>query len=102
MQLMMNAETAMCFYTIIFISNIDLHDWDTLTLHLTFFNLYAFSRCFYPKRLAVHLGYTFFCQYVCSLGIQPITFWAANAMLYHWATGTQNSIPDKQLRVLFS
>ncbi len=24
-------------------------------------------------------------QYVCSLGIEPTTFCAANAMLYHWA-----------------
>ncbi len=30
----------------------------------------------------------FFYQYVCSLGIEPTTFCAANAMLYHWATGT--------------
>ncbi len=29
-----------------------------------------------------------FFQYVCSLGIEPTTFCAANAMLYHWATGT--------------
>ncbi len=29
-----------------------------------------------------------FCQYVCSLGIEPTTFSAANAMLYHWATET--------------
>ncbi len=27
-------------------------------------------------------------QYVCFLGIEPTTFWASNAMLYHWATGT--------------
>ncbi len=27
-----------------------------------------------------------FCQCVCSLGIEPTTFCAANAMLYHWAT----------------
>ncbi len=27
------------------------------------FYFYAFSRCFYPKQLIVHLGYTFFCQY---------------------------------------
>ncbi len=33
-------------------------------------------------------SYTFFYQYVCSLGIEPTTFCAANAMLYHWATGT--------------
>ncbi len=25
---------------------------------------------------------------VCSLGIEPMTFCAANTMLYHWATGT--------------
>ncbi len=50
--------------------------------------IYAISRCFYPKRLTVHSGYTFFfCQYVCSLGIEPTNFCAANAMLYHWATG---------------
>ncbi len=36
--------------------------------------IYAFSRCFYPKRLTVHLGYIFFCQYMCSLGIEPTTF----------------------------
>ncbi len=51
--------------------------------------IYAFSIRFYPKRLTVHSGYTFFSQYVCSLGIEPTTFCAANAMLYHWATGTQ-------------
>ncbi len=42
--------------------------------------IYAFSRHFYPKRLTS--GYTFvFYQYVCSLGIEPTTFCAANAML---------------------
>ncbi len=49
--------------------------------------IYAFSRRFYPKRLIVHLGYTFFCQYLYSLGIEPTTLCAANAMLYHWVTG---------------
>ncbi len=29
-----------------------------------------------------------FCKYVCSLGIEHTIFCAANAMLYHWATGT--------------
>ncbi len=29
-----------------------------------------------------------FYQYVCSLRTEPTTFCAANAMLYHWATGT--------------
>ncbi len=36
--------------------------------------IYAFSRRFYPKRLTVHSGYTLFCQYACSLGIEPTTF----------------------------
>ncbi len=27
-----------------------------------------------------------FYQYMCSLGIEPTTFCAANIMLYHWAT----------------
>ncbi len=36
----------------------------------------------------------FFFQYVCSLGIEPTTFCAANAMLYHQATGTIQSIPE--------
>ncbi len=36
--------------------------------------IYAFSRRFYPKRLTVHSCYTYFCQYMCSLGIEPTTF----------------------------
>ncbi len=43
----------------------------------TFYNyiyIYAFSRRFYPKQLTVHSGYTCFCQYMCSLGIEPTTF----------------------------
>ncbi len=30
-----------------------------------------------------------FCQYMCSLGIEPTTFCAANTMLYHWTTQEQ-------------
>ncbi len=45
--------------------NLNLPD---LRLH---FLHYAFSRCFYPKRLTVQSGYTFvFYQYACSLGIE--------------------------------
>ncbi len=51
--------------------------------------IYAFSRRFYPKRLTVHLGYTFFCQYMCSLGIEPTTFALLTQCSNHWATGTQ-------------
>ncbi len=32
--------------------------------------------------------YSFFHQNVCFQGIEPTTFCTANAMLYHWATGT--------------
>ncbi len=48
--------------------------------------MYAVNRRFYPKRLihAIHIFVR-----MCSLGIEPTTFCAANAMLYHWATGTQ-------------
>ncbi len=37
-------------------------------------------------------GYTFFFFFIsmCSLGIEPTTFCAANAMLYHWATNMYN------------
>ncbi len=45
--------------------------------------IYAFSRRFYPKRLTVHSGYTFYFINMCFLGIEPTTFCAANAMLYH-------------------
>ncbi len=38
--------------------------------------IYAFIRL---QIQAIHI----FCQYVCSLGIEPTTFCAANAMLYH-------------------
>ncbi len=34
---------------------------------------------------AIHF---FFFISMCSLGIEPTTFCAANAMLYHWTTGT--------------
>ncbi len=35
---------------------------------------------------SVHSGYTCIVS-MCFLGIEPMTFCAANAMLYHWATG---------------
>ncbi len=53
--------------------------------------IYAFSRCFYPKRLTVHSCYTYFqymCQYMCSLGIEPTTFALLTQCSNHWATGT--------------
>ncbi len=54
--------------------------WADKFLGITF----TLIRRFYPKRITVHSGYTFFFyQYVCSLGIEPTTFCVANAMLYH-------------------
>ncbi len=62
--------------------------------------IYPFSRRFYPKRLTVHLGYIyFFLPYVCSLGIEPTTFCAANTMLYHWATWTQYKASVYEARI---
>ncbi len=49
--------------------------------------MYAFSRHFYPKWFTEHSGHKFFVS-MCSLGIEPPTFCAANTMLYHWATWT--------------
>ncbi len=51
--------------------------------------IYAFSRRFYPKRLTVHSRYTYFCQYMCSLGIEPTTFALLMQCSNHWATGTR-------------
>ncbi len=48
--------------------------------------IYAFSRPFIPKRLTMHSVYTLSFVSMCSLGIEPTTFCAANAMLNHWAT----------------
>ncbi len=45
---------------------------DVLDVHYIY--IYAFSRRFYPKLFTVNSGYTFICQYVCSLGIEPTTF----------------------------
>ncbi len=40
---------------------------------------------FIQSDLQLHSGYTFLNQYVCSLGIEPTTFCAADEMLYLWA-----------------
>ncbi len=55
---------------------------------LLYIYIYAFSRRFYPKRLTVHSGYTFFCQYMCSLAIEPTTFALLPQCSNQWATGT--------------
>ncbi len=48
----------------------------------------TFSRGFYPKWLTVHSGYTFVLSVSVFPGNRTHNLCAANAMLYHWATGT--------------
>ncbi len=92
-----------CFWSLI----LQTSDWKIIIIAINYSNrvpnrsgkkvrsTFAFSRLFYPKRLTVHSGYTFFFyQYMCSQGIEPTTLCAANAMLYHWATGTPRSVFD--------
>ncbi len=64
---------------------------------------FTFMRHFYPKRLTVHSGYTFFLS-VCVFpgNWTHDLFCAANAMLYHWATGTLFQIPRMQRWVVTS
>ncbi len=50
--------------------------------------IYAFNRRFYPKRLTVHSGYTFVLSVCVFPWNRTHNLCAANAMLYHWATGT--------------
>ncbi len=54
-----------------------------------FIYIYAFSRRFYPKRLTVHSGYTFFVS-MCSLGIEPTTF----ALLTQCSTTEPQELPS--------
>ncbi len=60
----------------------------TRRVHFSYIYIYAFSRRFYPKRLTVHSGYTFVLSVCVFPGNRTHNLCAANAMLYHWATGT--------------
>ncbi len=59
-----------------------------LCKYLVTIYIYAFSRRFYYNCIQV----IHFHQYVWSLGIEPTTFCAADAMFYHWATQVTNTI----------
>ncbi len=48
------------------------------------FTFMHLANAFIQSNLQVNSGYNFFVS-MCSLGIEPTTFCAANAMLYHWA-----------------
>ncbi len=55
-------------------------------LHLHY--IYAFSRCFYPKRLTLHSSYSFtFYQLLLSLGIEPMILALLAPCSTIWATG---------------
>ncbi len=73
-------------HTYFFISNLHIPDLITLSLSI----LFTFTRRFYPKRLTVHSGYTFVLSVCVFPGNRTHNLCAANAMLYHWATGTQD------------
>ncbi len=45
------------------------------------------------------LVYNFFCQYMCSLGIEPTTFALLMQFSNHWATGTWDSGTETQEQV---
>ncbi len=61
----------------------------SINLTFTFMHL---ADAFIQSDLHCIQGIHFF-QYVCSLGIEPTTFCAANTMLYHWATGIPVKLP---------
>ncbi len=60
-----------------------------LPSHFWNMNIYITFTCMQSELQCIRLY--IYCQYVCSLGTEPRTFCAANAMLYHWATGTLNT-----------
>ncbi len=68
--------------------------WKKITMEffVTVSKDFTFIRRFYPKQVTVHSGYTFFCQYMCSLGIKPTTFALLTQCSNHWATGTWYTI----------
>ncbi len=75
------------FVGYLYFGNITMYTFNvTLQLNATYLKIYiciyVFSRHFYPKRLTVHSGYTFSCQYLCSLGFEPTTF----VLLKHCST----------------
>ncbi len=57
-------------------------------LHITYYIFMHLADAFIQSDLQCIQAIHIFNQYVCSLGIEPTTFCAANTMLYHWATGT--------------
>ncbi len=65
--------------------------WCMLHLHLCIY------QTIYPKRLTVHSGYTFVLSVCVIRGNRTHNLCAANAMLYHWATGTLVHFLEKKL-----
>ncbi len=54
----------------------------------------AEEHCTFMILADAFIHFFFLNQYVCSLGIEPTTFCTANAMLYHWATGTRGYLVE--------
>ncbi len=84
------------FFFFFFCSWINRHHSSWLLLFtFTFMHL---ADTFIQSDLQCIQAIHFFYQYVCSLGIEPTTFCTANAMLYHWATGTLPYLPAIALK----
>ncbi len=89
-------QCLICAYLFLLIQTRLLFHWSNQYYgQSTCIYIHAFSRRFYPKRLTIAFRLYIFNQYVCSLGIEPTTFCAADAMVYHWAT--QDHFSWKQL-----
>ncbi len=78
-----------CFYALNVLC-VSLLLTSCLSVFITFMHLETLTWLTITFRLYI------FNQYVCSLGIEPTTFCAADAMLYHWATGTSYHINAKR------
>ncbi len=71
--------------TVSIVSKIFVYIFKSLTYQGCVYLFFFFFRRFYPKRLTIAVRLYIFIS-MCSLGIEPTTFCAADAMLYHWAT----------------
>ncbi len=72
------------------------HFWN-MNIYITFTCMHLADAFMQSELQCIRLY--IYCQYVCSLGTEPRTFCAANAMLYHWATGTLNTKHQKNWTV---
>ncbi len=69
----------------------------------TYIYIYAFSRCFYPKRLTLHSSYSFtFDQLLLSLGIEPMILALLAPCSTIWATGKLKGTVHPKMKIVSS